>query len=428
MNPIRRATPRSAVLLALWLCAALAFLTAPALAAAQTAQTASADTTGTAAPAQTPSASAAPATTVPRIGVATMQPGEIFWERFGHDALVVLDPGTGAAISYNFGFFDPEEPDFVGRFMRNDMRYRLAALPFEQDLALYREEGRGVSIQWLDLDDDQARTLAASLAENAKPENAYYRYQYFDDNCSTRVRDAIDRALGGALRRQIEGRSRGNTLRGEAVRLASPAPWMWLGFDIGLGAAADKPLPVWGEAYVPMRLAAALREVKNTQGRPLVLSEQEILPHRIAPEPAETRRNWVRWAAFGVVLGLALAGLGRRRPRVLAALALALWTLCGILAALMLFIWFGTGHTYGWGNQNLLLFNPLCWLLWLGGWRILRGREAGPWFQRLLLTVAACAVLALFLHGLPTQPQRNAHWIALMLPLHLGLLLGLRKR
>ena len=72
---------------------------------------------------------ALPATAPPRIGVMVMQPGEIFWERCGHDSVVVADPSTGETISYNFGFFDPGEPDFVSRFVRGDMRYRLAAVP-----------------------------------------------------------------------------------------------------------------------------------------------------------------------------------------------------------------------------------------------------------------------------------------------------------
>jgi hypothetical protein len=75
----------------------------------------------------------------PRIGVATMQPGEIFWERFGHDALVVVDPASGAATSYNFGFFDPGEPGFVGNFVHGKMRYRLAALTFYDYLSSYRD-------------------------------------------------------------------------------------------------------------------------------------------------------------------------------------------------------------------------------------------------------------------------------------------------
>src|SRR5690606_9482759 len=139
------------------------------------------------------------------------------------------DPSFPEPISYNFGYFDMEEPGFTANFIRGEMHYMLVALPLSQDLEYYRQAGRGVSIQWLDLEPEQALRLAAALAENAKPGNARYRYDYFLDNCSTRVRDALDDALGGLLSAQLQGRSRGNTYRGDAVRLASPTPWMWLG-------------------------------------------------------------------------------------------------------------------------------------------------------------------------------------------------------
>ncbi|HVI57441.1 MAG TPA: DUF4105 domain-containing protein [Luteimonas sp.] len=364
----------------------------------------------------------------PRIGVATMQPGTVFFERFGHDAIVVVDPATGAATSYNFGFFDPEEPDFLSNFVFGRMRYRLQALPFAQDMAYYREVGRGVSVQWLDLTGDQAVRLAGALAENARPENARYDYEYFTDNCATRVRDAIDAALGGLLKRQTEGRSHGSTYRGESVRLASPAPWMWLGFDVGLGPAADRPLSVWDESFVPMRLADALREVHGSNDRPLVLAEERILPHRIAPEPAEASRPWWPWALAGLAIAAAALLAARRRPRAVAAVALPFWGLCIAVGALMLFLWFGTQHRFAWGNHNLLLFDPLCLLLLPGGWRIARGRAAGPWFGRWLAVVAAATVVALFMLWLPVVPQRNAHWIALLLPVHAGLWLALRRR
>ena len=357
----------------------------------------------------------------PRIGVVTMLPGEIFWERFGHNAIVVADPTTGDAISYNFGFFDPTEPDFLARFIRGDMRYRLAALPIEQDLGVYRFEGRGVSVQWLDLDGTQAQALADTLALNARPENAHYRYDYFLDNCSTRVRDAIDRALGGGLRPQLESRSQGNTFRSEALRLVSPVPWMWLGFDLALGPDADRPQALWGNAFVPMRLAAALRESRNGHGRPLVSEEHVVLPHRIAPEPQSAPTRWWPWALAGIGIAAALVWLGRRRPRALAAVALPLWTLCGLLGTVLLSAWLFTEHRVIWANHNLLLLSPLCWLLLPGGWAVLRGRTPGKVFHYTLIAPVVLAVAALFLHWLPLQPQRNAHWIALLLPLHVAL-------
>lgn len=361
----------------------------------------------------------------PRIGVATMQPGEIFWERFGHDALVVVDPSTGAATSYNFGFFDPGEPGFVGNFIRGRMRYQLAALPFDQDMSTYRSEGRGVSIQWLRLTDAQADALAGSLAVNARPENAVYDYDYFRDNCSTRVRDAIDRVLGGELERQLSGRSHGSTYRSEAVRLASPAPWMWLGFDVGLGPAADRPLSLWEESFVPMRLAAALREVQ-VDGHPLVAPDVPVLPHRIAPEPAETQRPAWPWFMAGVLVAIVLAAVGVRRPRPVAAFALAFWAACGLIGLLMLFLWFGTVHRFAWANRNLLLVDPLAILALAGAWRVLGGRAAGTLMPRLLPVLAGLAALALFAFWLDFGGQDNARWIALLLPIHVGLWLGLR--
>jgi hypothetical protein len=381
------------------------------------------------APASTPGVAAAQmATPALRVGVMTMLPGTIFWERFGHDALIVDDPARGEAVSYNFGFFDPSEPDFLSRFIHGHMRYQLVALPLRDDLAYYREVGRGVSVQWLHLAPAQARELADALADNALPDKARYNYDYFTDNCSTRVRDAIDRALAGRLHEQLAARSRGNTYRSEAVRLASPAPLMWLGFDIGLGPFADVPLARWQEAFVPMRLADSLREATASDGQPLVDAEQQLLPHRIAPEPAEHARPWWPWLLWGMAVAIVLAGLGRRSPRALAATAMVFWTACGLLGALMLFIWFGTAHRAGWANQNLLLFNPACLLLLPGGWRIARGRSGGTVFDGMLRLAIACAMFAWIMRWLPFPAQDNTHWIALLLPLHLAISTTLRGR
>ena len=367
------------------------------------------------------------AAAAPRIGVATMQPGEVFFERFGHDAIVVVDPASGRATSYNFGFFDPSEPDFVGNFARGRMMYYLVALPLEEDLVQDRDAGRGVSMQWLDLEPEQARALAALLAERARPENSRYRYDYFTANCATQVRDALDTAMGGALKAQLAGRSRGNTYRSEAVRLASPAPWMWLGFDLGLGPYADRALSRWEEAFVPMRLADSLREARNRQGRPLVQSEQELLPHLIAPEPVEAPRRWWPWLLAGLSLAAAIFA-ARRRPRLLAGFALPLWLLCGLAGALLVFLWGFTAHQAGWANRNLFLLSPLCLFLLPGAIALLRRRAPGRLFRPLLWAVAAIAMLGWILQWLSLQPQYNLSWIALLLPVHVALALALGRR
>ena len=357
----------------------------------------------------------------PRIGVVTMAPGAIFWERFGHDAIVVDDPAQPGPVSYNFGFFDLGEDGFVGRFVKGEMQYMLVALPLREDLQYYRETGRGAILQWLDLEPAQARGLADELARNARPENARYRYDYYTDNCSTRVRDALDRALGGALQRQLRGRSSGDSYRGESVRLASPAAWMSLGFDLALGPYGDRPLSRWEQAFLPRRLADDLRELKRADGRPLVAEERELLPQRQAPEPAETPRRWWPWLLLGLAAGATILVLAPRSPRATAALAGVFWLLCGLLGGVLAMAWGFTEHRALWANRNLLLLDPLCLLLLPGAWTLLRGRDPSARFRVLLAVVAAIAALAVVPLWLQVLPQRNGHWIALLLPIHLAL-------
>ncbi|GGA68627.1 membrane protein [Arenimonas soli] len=358
----------------------------------------------------------------PRIGVLTMEPGEIFWERFGHNAIVVDDPAAPGPLSYNFGFFDLEEPGFYWNFVRGRMEYRLEVLPAASDLAYYERTGRGAVIQWLDLAPEEARAMATRLAVNALPENARYTYDYYEANCSTRVRDAIDEALGGQVRAQLSGRSQGNTFRSESVRLAAPATWMALGFHVGLSGYGDRPLSRWDESFIPMRLRDALREVKRADGRPLVLAEEQLLPHRLVPPPAEAPRLRTQAFLAGLVLAVLVLVAGKRAPRALASGALVFWLLAGVAGLVMAFLWFATSHVAAHGNENLLLLSPLCLGLLPGAWARLRGRAPSKRFRALLWLVAGSAAVAGFLKFLPFLPQQNVEWVLLLLPLHWALL------
>jgi hypothetical protein len=364
---------------------------------------------------------AAPAEAPPRIGVLTMAPGEVFFERFGHNAIVVAPADGSGPVSYNFGFFDMGEDGFLRDFVAGRMRYMLVALPAEEDLASYREKGRGVTVQWLDLEPAQARALAAALAENAKPENSRYTYDYYLANCSTRVRDALDAALGGALKAQLSGPSQGLTFRSESVRLAWPAKWMATGFDVGLGPQADRPLSRWEEGFIPMRLRDSLRLVRLADGRPLVVAEGEVLPNHVEQPPDVLPDLRFEALVAGAALAIAALWAARRQRRVLAAFALAFWATCGLAGSLMLYIWLGTAHWAGHANQNILLFPPFAFALLPGGWALLRGRTPSPRFGAWLWAVAGSAALAGFCTFLPFLGQRTLDWVLLLLPLHVAL-------
>lgn len=361
----------------------------------------------------------------PSVALVTMDPGEPYWARFGHNALLIDRDDGSEPVFYNFGYFDFDQPGFLARFLRGDMRYLAVALPMSTDLASYAAEGRGARLQWLRLQPEQIESLTAALAEQVRPENAEYRYDYFVSNCSTKVRDALDAALGGALKRQLDGRSMGLTYRHEALRHGAGLAWLHLGMHIGLGPYADRPLSIWEQSFIPARLAEALDEVRTEAGEPLVIAARELLPHRgpvIAADPP-------RWLWTGLLIGLALAAVLARavRGRRGGAVLLLVWGLSGLAGLGMLMLWWATAHESAWANRNLLLFNPLALLLLpacVGLWRQRRSPRESR-LRHAAHGIAMCSVAGLVLAHVQVYPQQQLEWIALMLPLQIALSLAL---
>lgn len=373
----------------------------------------------------------------PEISLLTIGPGDIFFERFGHNAIVVRDPTGGDALLYNYGIFDLSQQDFLLNFARGRMRYRMAVDELDDDVQMYRDEGRSITEQHLNLLPMQASALVEFLEWNARPENAQYRYDYFEANCSTRVRDALDKALGGALHAQSEGRSRGYTYRLDALRLMAPAPLLMLGIDLGLGPYADQRIDYWQESFEPETLSTLLPLVtmKDADGKdmPLVRPTVTIAVGQVEEPPALPPDLRWEFLVLGLVLGVAIVLLGRSQ-RATARIPLALFAtlfelFCGLGGCVLLFLWLATDHKAAWRNENLLLLSPLCLLLipaWIGAFRAnARARNATRWIA---WSVAVIAGIALFSKILPWFVQSNVQWIVLFLPIHVALAMGLQAR
>ncbi|MBI2397868.1 MAG: DUF4105 domain-containing protein [Xanthomonadales bacterium] len=362
-----------------------------------------------------------------RIALVTAAPGEIYWQRFGHNALLVENTVTGDARLYNFGIFDFEQENFLLNFVQGRMLYRLAAFAPQSDLANYAAEGRSVWIQELALRPDQRYAVAEMLAENALPEHAEYRYDYFAVNCSTRLRDVLDAVLEGDLHRSMSVRARGESYRSLATTYAAPEPWLALGIDLGLGPAADRRLSFWDEMFLPLRLRDLLREmrVRDVDGhlQPLVAREWTAYSGRLDDRLPERGRWFLAFALAGLGGALLLhLGLQSRRASLgtIAAIAAAgSASILGLGGLLLAFLWVATDHAIAYANLNLVLFDPLCLLLAWPLWRS-RQRPAGSHATRALSALVLLVALAgLGYTSLPGTQQANAHWFALILPLHL---------
>jgi hypothetical protein len=360
-----------------------------------------------------------------RIALVTAAPGEIYWQRFGHNAMLVENTVTGEARLYNFGIFDFNQKNFLLNFVRGRMLYRLAALPPQFDIQNYASEGRSVWVQELNLDPDQRYAIAEMLGQNALPENAEYRYDYYEVNCSTRLRDVLDAALEGRFREAMSARARGETYRSLSAAYASPEPWLAVGIDLGLGPAADRKLSFWDEMFLPLRLRELVREIDviaaDGTRQPLVAREWTAYAGRLDDRVPAQPRWFIGFLITGLALATAFAlAFGARRGalRSLAAAGAAVLALVlGLGGLLLAGLWLGTDHAIAYANLNLVLFDPLCLLL---AWPLWRWRDPqrppGRGARIIVTLVATIALLGLALTTLPGTQQANAHWFALLLP------------
>lgn len=357
-----------------------------------------------------------------RAFVVTIGPGDLPYERFGHNALLFVDPVTGEAVAYDWGRFDFEQPNFIGRFVRGDMLYSSGKSDGNQLLTDYANRlGRRVVLQELHLTPEQTVKLLASCERGYLPENRDYHYDYFLANCSTKLRDVLDDVLDGQLRAQLAGVPAETTFRREAECHIAPDWLLWLGFHAGLGRPADRPIDAWEQTFLPAELRDWLEtvEVTDDEGRsqPLVAQETVLSEGVFAPPAVEPPSRWWQTGLIGLVLGGGMVLLSRLSRPLPAKLAAAGWFLvAGLGGAFLLFVWAFTGHHGGYENQTTLLLSPLGLPLAV----LTVTRRGRPVTLRLAAAHLGLCTVGFLLHFIPQLGQENAAVVALALPATLG--------
>jgi hypothetical protein len=373
-----------------------------------------------------------------RVYLITVGQGAPVWEKFGHNALWFFDPATGIDEAYNWGVFDFNQPHFLQRFLTGDTKYWVEQYPGMLLLDYYKRSDRGVVIQRLNFTPEQARKALNFARWNAREENKYYRYDYFRDNCSTRVRDVIDLALGGVLKARTAPIRSSYTYRSESVRLVDDLKFTQLGIYTALGEPADRRLSLWEVMFIPMRMRDIVRRMRVVgpagTAIPLVAEERTLYESKDFHERSDVPKLWIPYLVVGLLLGAEFAAVGRARGRssfvekVFRIEVIAWAILTGILGLILLLAWTSTRHVFWFRNESLLMLNPLS--LWLAVVALVSMRR--PRYTRataiLAITVATFSCLALLLKALPGFTQNNIALILLLLPPQLAIALGLSRR
>ena len=370
--------------------------------------------------------------------VLTMGPGDEVFERFGHISIRLRDLRTGADTAYNWGMFSFDQPRFLQRFLTGDTRYWMEGFPAVPLIEWYRKSGRWVTEQELELTPAQADSLRRFIQWNALEEHKWYRYDYYRDNCSTRVRDALDMVLGGAFHRAVATHAHGVTHRSETLRLSAAYPALDVAMDFALGRRADSMMSAWEELFIPMRLRELIRDVRLQRDdgtiAPLVRAERAlVLDDRYAERPAPPDLFWPLFAA-GLGSASMVLLLGRLAARsmparwALGAAGAAWHFILGSAGLLVLYLGLFTRHTFMAQNSNLLLATPgsLALAVLIPVAIVRPGGRAGRAARALTVLASIGALVALAVH-LPMFPvQANGPLLALALPVHVAFALAIR--
>jgi hypothetical protein len=365
------------------------------------------------------------------VSVITMGPGPLVYERFGHIAIRIRNEKTGQDFLYDWGNFDFEEPNFIGKFVKGSLLYSMDSKPTDRWLAFYQlQQDRSVTEQVLNLDATQKQKLFGLLIANE--ENPKYLYDYYLDNCSTRVRDLLDATLGGQVAPQWSGLTP-NSFRWHTRRLLDVGienQILSMLIDFSAGPRVDEPLTQWQASFVPMELSKLLEKTSanRSDGTTLPLvRERRILNDSKLPGNAEptTARSPVRWA---LAIGLLLAGTTAGCARLF---RIGFWFFAGIWSAFAVFgtvfflvvICFTRHWIVDW-NANFLQFSPISAGM-LAGVLVPRWRQG---MQHLPAIAVGLSVIGLLITISHVTIQQAAPAIGLALPMHLAVMFGWKAR
>ena len=364
------------------------------------------------------------------ISLLTMGPGEHPFTKFGHSAIWVHDAQTGRDEVYNYGTFAFDSPTLLLDSVAGKLPYWLSVQSYRGTLRSYGEAGRSVQASELELTPAQRVALYAALRDNERPEHRYYRYDYYRDNCATRIRDVIDGVIAGRIQAQTRPTPASMSFREHTLRLVADDALLYAGLDLAIGRETDAPITFWDEAFLPQKLHEALsrtRVMQNGRALPLIRSERSLLTSKLAA-PRVAPPQWSsRYQLVGLCLGACFGLLGwaaysRRAARVALGVAyLVVGGSLGLLGCALAYLTFFSAHSAAAANYNVLLVPP--WLLALAvlGIGVMR-EKPGVWRVTGWITVGTFLAtdLALLLHLLTTHAQANAQELAVALPLWMG--------
>jgi len=327
------------------------------------------------------------------VSLLTIQAGTELYSAFGHSAIRVKDADSKIDLVFNYGTFDFDDPNFYSKFVHGDLNYMVSVGAFEYFMQYYQVENRSVYEQVLNITLSQKQKIFDFLQWNALPENKFYRYDFFFNNCATKLRDIFEETLDNKIVYHDENKNL--TFRNLLHQYLNVEGKEWgkLGIDLILGAKTDKLASTREYMFLPDYVMFAYEKagLQTSEGEKPLVKPTEILFQAKTKQATQDLiiPSILFWTIFVLYSFITLAGIKFKKRFYLA--DFVLFIAAGISGLILFYAWFLTNHTITVNNYNLL------WLIFTHFFFafFLFGKKNSKFFNYYLLISGSINVLLL---------------------------------
>lgn len=333
-----------------------------------------------------------------KISLITCSPAqEAVYTQFGHTAIRYQDVSTGTDLMFNYGIFNFNTPNFIGRFIKGETDYELGVYPSEYFFQEYKERNSRVTQQELNLTKEEKQRLMDALQVNYHPKNRVYRYNFIFDNCATRPRVKVEEIVDGKILYSPE-ETHYHTFRHWIGNYVGFYSWTKFGIDLLLGKETDRVATKMEATFLPDVLMEefAHAQIKTADGNTRSLVKSEETPVINTPE-TETQPGFLRQPAavtlLVLLIGLALTYIEFTKKKNWKIIDSTLLIITGFVGIIIFYLMFFSVHPLVKSNYNILWCNPFNMVLGVLIW-IKQGRKLSFFFQsaNVLLFIGAFLV------------------------------------
>jgi hypothetical protein len=351
------------------------------------------------------------------IKLVTIGPGDDLTSWWGHNALIVQDTVLNTSRFYNYGLFSFKQKNFLVNFAMGRLWFWVGYSSVAGSLDFYRKQNRDIQIQTLQLAPVKRMEIAAFLVNNVKPENCYYLYDHYYDNCATRIRDIINRATDDQLY-QLSTEQSPMTLRQHTRCFTHPYFVMdWLLMFL-MNDTIDKQIRQWDAMFLPSELAKIVsgNSYQDSTGRQIPFVSDSFIFNKSINGRSIPDKAPIHYWPVGFFLGLLIAGiilsfafLSRHgHPLYFKYSTLLTGIIFGFPGLVLFLLSFFTNHTVTYHNENLFLLNPLTFAVIIFAIGYFKdNKKCANWLSFLWYMHALLLCLLLILKLFPSFDQDN---------------------